>query len=81
MKMTSAEKGKLRRRLDPLNTKTIEETDFMSFFGDNEDKPDANIHVQFTAKLPALPVDMPELPDACVDLLLYSYRHILASAL
>ena len=81
LKMTNAEKGKLRKKLDPLNTKTIREADFMSFFGDNKDKDDAAIHLQSAAKLPSLPVDMPELPDACVNLSLFSCRHILASAL
>ena len=34
MKITSAEKSKLRRQLDPTNTKIISKSAFNSFFGD-----------------------------------------------
>ena len=63
MKITSKQKGKLRKMLDPLNTKLIGLSDFQAFFGHEEAKQ-AGVHKAIVAKFPALPVDVPQLPDA-----------------
>jgi hypothetical protein len=43
-----------------LNTKLIGLSNFQAFFGQDED----DAHKTTVAKLPALPVDVPALPDA-----------------
>jgi hypothetical protein len=50
-----------RKKLDPLNTKLIGLSDFRAFFGQEQDQQTGKAVV---AKFPALPVDVPQLPDA-----------------
>ena len=62
MKITSSEKGKLRKRLDPGNSKLITFSGFISFFG-KDAQTDSNTEVS-SSQLPCLPLDVPQLPDA-----------------
>ena len=62
MKITSSEKGRLRKRLDPGNSKLITFSDFISFFA--EDTQAASNTVVPSSRLPSLPLDVPQLPDA-----------------
>jgi hypothetical protein len=43
-----------------MNTKLIGRSDFQVFFGQEQ----ADVHRTTVAKFPALPVDVPQLPDA-----------------
>ena len=62
IKITSSEKGKLRKRLDPGNSKLITFSDFISFFGEDA-QTDSNTEMS-SSQLPSLPLDVPQLPDA-----------------
>ena len=49
--------------MDPLNTKLIGLSDFLAFFRQDQAKQDVTQQT-IVAKFPALPVDVPQLPDA-----------------
>ena len=61
MKITSAEKGKLRRQIDQTNTKVIREEDFSAFFGR---VPNTSAASSAQTQQAVLPMDCPKLPDA-----------------
>jgi hypothetical protein len=59
MTLTGKQKGKLRKQLDPLNTKLIGLSGFEAFFGQ---KHTEQTSLQDSAAA-ALPVDVPTTPD------------------
>ena len=61
MKITSAEKAKLRRKIDQTNTKLISENDFNVFF---EHEPGTLAASNAQIQQAVLPMDCPQIPDA-----------------